>query len=142
MALKTLKFIKIVDCEICYSHYHDRGGYVRWQGRGLHRVIWMLHNGSIPKGMEIRHTCDNPPCVNPNHLLIGTPKDNTQDSINKNRRAIQKGESHGRSKLTDNQIIQIRLSINKTQLELANIYKVSQNAIWKIKHRITWTHIF
>ena len=73
-------------------------GHVRSQNRSLyaHRVAWTLANGPIPPGLWVLHRCDNPPCVNPSHLFLGTARDNTLDSIAKGRWAI--GHHHlGRS---------------------------------------------
>lgn len=67
---------------------HKRGyGLIKIDGKDLkiHRVIWALFNGEIPKGMVICHKCDNPSCFNPRHLFIGTQKDNMQDCKAKGR---------------------------------------------------------
>ena len=74
--------------------------------RRAHRVAYRLQNGEIHKGAVIRHTCDNPSCCNPAHLLLGTHKDNTQDAVKRGRMAS--GSRHGRSKLTEEQIAEIR----------------------------------
>lgn len=61
-------------------------GKLRSSGQQLaHRVSWVIHNGDIPKGMLVCHKCDNPPCCNPDHLFLGTAKDNAHDAIKKGR---------------------------------------------------------
>jgi hypothetical protein len=56
------------------------------------RLSWMIHKGPIPNGLLVLHSCDNPPCTNPDHLFLGTPQDNTTDMMNKNRWS---GNKHG-----------------------------------------------
>jgi HNH endonuclease len=75
-----------------------------------HRVSYILFNGPIPEGMQILHNCDNPPCVNPNHIRSGTAQDNVNDRVNRGRSRHPSGTEHGRSKLTSNQIAKIRSS--------------------------------
>ncbi len=65
----------------------DGYGTIWFNGRpeAVHRVAWMLSNGPIPDGLFVCHTCDNPPCCRPSHLFLGTPADNTRDSVTKGR---------------------------------------------------------
>lgn len=73
--------------------YHDGRGQVQINGRRLiaSRAAWEMVNGPIPPGMFACHHCDNPPCVRPDHLFLGTPKDNTEDMLRKGRAHWQKG---------------------------------------------------
>ena len=82
-------------------------GYGLMRGRRpgnilAHRVSWELAHGPIPEDQYVLHRCDVPSCVNPNHLFLGTQKDNMADCVKKGR--IMSGERHGRAKLTDKQI--------------------------------------
>lgn len=73
------------------STFTDGYGKFKFDGknRRAHRMSWIMENGEIPDGMVVLHSCDTPLCVNPAHLSLGTPKDNTQDMIKKNRQHNQ-----------------------------------------------------
>lgn len=71
-----------------------------------HRYSWAFHYGPIPSGMVVRHRCDNPPCVNPEHLILGTQAENIRDAALRGRTA--RGERGGMAKLTNAQVAEIR----------------------------------
>lgn len=108
-----------------------------------HRFSWILHNGNIPKGLCVLHRCDNPSCVNPDHLFLGTLKDNTQDMVSKGRGHFHLGENHYYSKLKTEDIpfIKLLLENGKTLKVIAGIFNVSQGAIFCIKSGTTWKYI-
>ncbi len=114
-----------------------RGGKYR-----AHRLAYIEYVGPIPNGMVVCHKCDNPSCINPDHLFIGTQADNLRDAINKNRMKAPnpKGEKHGLSKLTDEHVIAIR-NDNRTQRAIAADYGVHQTTIKNIKLKRTWRHV-
>lgn len=109
-----------------------------------HRAAWEYTYGSIPNGMNILHSCDNPPCCNPSHLMLGTTVSNYVDMVRKGRQkapAKRLGESNPLAKLTTEQVKQIRgMYIRGTtkQIDIANIFGVTQSAIsaiilWKVR---------
>jgi hypothetical protein len=109
---------------------------------GAHRFSYILENGPIPKGMVICHKCDNPPCVNPDHLFLGTPSDNLRDMVQKGRNA--KGEKSGNAKLSVEQVKTIRDSFARgelTKTQLARIYHVTFTNIHYIIGRKIWTEV-
>jgi hypothetical protein len=78
----------VTPCEEWPAGRSDEGyGYVRWENRQwqAHRLQWVLVNGPIPEGLCVLHRCDNPPCVNPDHLFLGTRRDNNADMVAKSR---------------------------------------------------------
>lgn len=83
-------------------------GYISVKHRGVrvHRFSWEMHHGQIPSGMQVLHKCDNPLCVNPSHLFLGTQKDNQQDMVQKGRE--NRGEGRPQSKLTEEAVLEIR----------------------------------
>jgi hypothetical protein len=108
-----------------------------------HRYSYELHNGKIPDGMFVMHKCDNPSCVNPNHLLVGTPKDNTQDALSKNRlkTIFLNGENHPNCKLSINDVKYIKSHNEIKSIELANMFNVSPQTICDIRKNRKWRNV-
>ena len=103
-----------------------------------HRLSYELFVGRIPKGRWVLHKCDVPLCVRPNHLFIGTPKDNTQDMLRKGRAV--RGEKASWSKIKEDDVRAIRAS-TESQRTLAKRYGMGQQSISLIKRRINWKHV-
>lgn len=119
-------------------------GQVSFRGArvGTHRISWILTNGDISDGLLVCHKCDNPKCVNPDHLFLGTQQDNMTDMISKDRHAA--GSKDGRAKLNETTVVDIRkeYSLGETTHKLLAIkYGVSQSAIRFIIIRRTWKHV-
>lgn len=111
-----------------------------------HRFSYLFHIGKIPLGMMVCHSCDNPACVNPAHLWLGTHQDNMDDMKAKKRQpggAGPAGERCGRSVLTERQVLDIRDRSAKgtSYTSLAADYDVSKGCIAAIIQRRTWKHI-
>jgi len=104
-----------------------------------HRVAYEIENGSIPDGLFVLHRCDNPGCVNPRHLFIGSQRDNMQDAKEKGRLSLPprnlhlRGERHPLSKLTAAEISEIRAA-SGPQRELAARFHISQAQVSRIKN--------
>lgn len=107
-----------------------------------HRYSYLLAYGEIPESMLVRHKCDNPPCVNPAHLELGTNDDNMQDRKARGRYAI--GSTHARTRLTEIQVLNIRADYvtgEYTYALLGKKYNVSKECIADIIRRRVWKHI-
>lgn len=110
--------------------------------KAAHRVSYIIYIGNIPLDMHVLHSCDNPKCVNPNHLFIGTHQDNMDDRKAKNREAITRGESNGRALLSEKQVLMIRYARRVIRhKDVAKIFKVSLPTIEKIFQKKLWKHI-
>ena len=107
-----------------------------------HRVSFELTNGPIPIGMKVLHRCDNPSCVNPAHLFLGTQRDNIKDRDSKNRQS--RGEMQGQSKLTNSDVREIRnmrKDFNYSFMKLADMFGVSDHTICEICNKKAWKHV-
>ncbi len=113
-------------------------GELRVAGRPrlVHRLVWELKYSGIPKGMSVLHKCDNPPCVNVEHLFLGTQRDNCTDMTNKGRRRAGHGERSRAHRLSDKDVLAIRASWRGGVgvVALANRYGVWRNSISSIVH--------
>ncbi|NCX03675.1 MAG: HNH endonuclease [Betaproteobacteria bacterium] len=118
------------------------GHAVRGVKISVHRAAWELTHGPITKGLHVCHRCDNPGCVNPSHLWLGTHAENLYDMKRKGRAA--RGDRSGTARL-DSQQVQIlkRLMFlgQCSPAELARLLGMSTTAIYDIKHKKSWSHI-
>jgi len=103
------------------------------------RVAYQLWKGDIPEGQVVRHTCDNPLCVNPDHLLLGTHQDNIRDKVERGRGRVPHntiGERNPQSKLTEEQVREIRQSTQTA--EFVRRFGVCRSTIQSIRRGDTW----
>ena len=110
-----------------------------------HRVSWEIHFGEIPEGMCVCHHCDNPKCVRPDHLFLGTMADNNKDMIKKGRGNVgAPGKLNSSAKLTEKQVLEIR-TLHQTgqmsQKNLGKMFNVTETNIVYIVKRKTWKNI-
>ena len=148
-----------------------RYGSLKFEGKNIkaHRASWLAYRGEIPNDLHVLHTCDIPECVNPDHLFLGTARDNMQDKENKKRGnhatglrnarythpertsrgdnhyarrfpELKRGERNGRAKLTQQDALAIRAS-TQSHAALGRLYGVTKTTIRGIKTRRLWSHI-
>ena len=122
----------------------DSRGYVRMSYARNHPRIsahvysWKINFGEVPTSMYVCHKCDNPRCTKPDHLFLGTAKDNNRDCVKKDRHP--KGERHGMAKLNEELVNKIRqlIKLRIVVPEIARKLKISLHAIYHIKSGKTW----
>lgn len=125
----------------------DRDGYGKFKVGGVdriaHRLIWESFYGEIPHGLNVCHHCDNPGCVNPEHLFVGTHADNAADRGSKNRQA--KGEQCASNViLTADEVVRIREEYSNggiSQTVLGEKYGVARTTVGNIVRRENWAHV-
>jgi hypothetical protein len=147
---------KITDngCHECISHCKDSKGYpiiaVNHKKFHMSRYIYELHHGPIPKGLIVRHKCDNPACINPDHLEIGTAYDNVHDMIDRGRAKYGNvmllpliGSKNKIAKLDEQKVIDIlkRLEKGESQASIARSYGVNRVRICEIAKGKSWKHV-
>lgn len=129
-------------------------GHIKAFGRKTsyltHRIAFILAFGEIPSGIYVCHKCDNKRCCNPNHMFLGTPKDNTQDMLNKGRGAGQlgtrfqpnvSGQNNGRAKLNQADVIFIKqVGPFVLKSDLVKLLKVSRSTILRILKGSSWAN--
>lgn len=119
----------------------------QWQGYGefsfegthhfAHRFSMLIKEG--PSNLDVIHSCDNPPCCNPNHITYGTHKENMEDMCSKGRHVTKKGEEHYRARLTSAQVSDIRrLAANETKTKIASLFGVGRTTISAIVNNRNW----
>lgn len=142
---KPIKYIVNENgCWICISHCRDNKGYpligMNYKTLKLSRYMYTRFIKEIPEGLCILHSCDNPNCINPNHLRTGTPLENINDRQIRNRQSHntgRKGELHSVIKLNLKKVLEIR-NDNRSCTLIAKIYGVSSQTISSIRRNEIW----
>lgn len=107
----------------------------------IHRLVCEMHSPNFTDALLVRHTCDNPICVNPDHLLPGTHMDNYLDSVKRKRRPSYKGEKNRKAKLTASDVMWVRSVSDMKVPDIAKRLNVCESTIWQIKRNVIWTHL-
>ena len=141
---------KVMGEDECWEWFGNRNsdGYGRiWVYERLesaHRMSWRFLKGNIPANACVLHSCDNPPCVNPAHLFLGTQQDNANDRETKGRGNQSIGEKNGNSKLISKDVLKIRAIYSDgltSQRKLAKMFKISKSTVGYMLSRSNWKHI-
>lgn len=118
-------------------------GIRRTGSKRAHRVAYEAFKGQIPDGLWVLHRCDTPACVNPEHLFLGTPSDNTKDMLSKGRRQVLRGENHPMSRFSERFVWALR-KLDRFGIpiaDLARMYGLSYFAVHQLCRGRGWSHI-
>jgi hypothetical protein len=131
-----------------WTKFRNKAGYGMMRvGTSMHlthRLAWGATHGPMERGLCVLHKCDNPACMNPDHLFLGTRYDNAQDCVMKNRQTRMKGESNGMAILTEKQVRLLRdmhLEFGAPQILLAKIANVTTTNMSSLLSGKTWRHV-
>lgn len=119
-----------------FMRYVDRGNGFVWRPVAAHRFSWELANGPIPDGLFVLHRCDNPPCVRPDHLFLGTGLDNSRDMVAKGR--SQRFERHWNAKLSIADVLDMRRALTELIQTLADRYGIDTETVITVLARHRW----
>lgn len=128
----------------------NRDGYGRFRFNGIrylsHRLAWILIKGEISEGLLVCHKCNNPPCINPLHLKLGTDADNQAYSYECGRSVDppkHEGETHPSAKLTEQGVVLLRRMMEEgcSNVEISRLVGVNHQTVSKIRHRKLWKNV-
>ena len=125
--------------------YRNKDGYGKFQlahrrNDLAHRVAWRFFRAEIPVGKYVLHRCDIPACVNPDHLFIGTQRENVLDMFRKGRGNRARGEAAATAKLTVDQVLKIKNDLRRTYL-VAKEHNISWAQADRIRRGVSWKHL-
>lgn len=143
---RFLKYVKKTDACWLWTGNKSHNGYGQIEINGkccrAHRVSYQLYRGETPNNLQVCHSCDIKSCVNPEHLFLGTAKENIKDKVTKNRQA--KGNNVAGSKLNSQQVLEIRnkyIPFQYTTSMLAEEYGISRATVHRIAMKKIWRHV-
>jgi hypothetical protein len=124
-----------------YGRFAIRVGPYKQRWYSAHRLVWEWVHGEEPS-LCVLHRCDNPSCVNPRHLFLGTHKDNARDRDRKGRARPPRGTRNGRAKLTESDVLDIRRRyVLGAGVEIAARYGLSATHVQRIARGEAWAHV-
>jgi hypothetical protein len=131
-------YLWIGPAQKCTENYWQ----ARFDDKLAGRVAWQLKYGDIPPGLCVLHKCDNPMCVCPEHLFLGTRKENTMDMMRKgrNRQGIKLGEAHPKATVTDDLVRAVR-AFDGPPIAISRALKISRWVVYNILKNRTWRHV-